>query len=93
MKKTALWKDIFREIKNSPGRFISIVLLITLGVFVYTGLKSVGPLMRKTADTFIDESNLADIYLNSQFSLEEKDKEIIYEDVLKFLQADNISQN
>ena len=77
MKKTALWKDIFREIKNSPGRFISIVLLITLGVFVYTGLKSVGPLMRKTADTFIDESNLADIYLNSQFSLEEKDKEII----------------
>lgn len=77
MKKTALWKDIFREIKNSPGRFISIVLLITLGVFVYTGLKSVGPLMRKTADTFIDESNLADIYLNSQFSLEDKDKEII----------------
>ena len=77
MKKTALWKDIFREVKNSPGRFISIVLLITLGVFVYTGLKSVGPLMRKTADTFIDESNLADLYLNSQFSLEEKDKDII----------------
>lgn len=77
MKKTALWKDIIREIKNSPGRFISIVLLITLGVFVYTGLKSVGPLMRKTADTFIDESNLTDIYLNSQFSLEDKDKDII----------------
>ena len=77
MKKKALWKDIFREIKNSTGRFISIVLLITLGVFVYTGLKSVGPLMRKTADTFIDESNLADIYLNSQFSLEDKDKDII----------------
>lgn len=77
MKKTALWKDIFREIKNSPGRFISIVLLITLGVFVYTGLKSVGPLMRKTADTFINETKLTDIYINSQFSLEDKDKDII----------------
>ena len=77
MKKTALWKDIFREIKNSPGRFISIVLLITLGVFVYTGLKSVGPLMRKTADTFINETKLTDIYINSQFSLEDKDKDIL----------------
>lgn len=32
MKKRALWKDIFREIRHTKARFISIFAIIMLGV-------------------------------------------------------------
>ncbi|WP_420912037.1 hypothetical protein [Listeria cornellensis] len=38
--KKALWKDIWREIAKSKGRFISIFLLIALGVAFFCGLES-----------------------------------------------------
>ena len=39
MIKNALWKDIFRDIKKSKGRFISIASIIVLGVMLFTGVK------------------------------------------------------
>ena len=32
-RKTALWKDVWRSIAHSKGRFVSIMLLMALGSF------------------------------------------------------------
>lgn len=52
MKRSALWKDIYREIWRSKSRFISIFMLIMLGVAFFSGLKATGPDMLLTADNF-----------------------------------------
>lgn len=52
MKKRALWKDIFREIRHTKARFISIFAIIMLGVSFFSGIKSAGPDMLDTAGTF-----------------------------------------
>lgn len=72
-----LFKDTFREIKKSLGRFISIFIITTLGVAFYTGVKSAAPDMKITADSYYDENNLMDIYLMSNLGLTEEDAEEI----------------
>ena len=37
--KSALNKDFVRDIKNSKGRFISILLIVALGVAFFAGIK------------------------------------------------------
>ena len=32
MKKKAMWKDFYMEIRKSPGRFLSILFIVALGV-------------------------------------------------------------
>ncbi|NLM07041.1 MAG: FtsX-like permease family protein [Tissierellia bacterium] len=77
MKKKTLFKDIVREITSSPGRFISILLMIGLGAFVYTGLASSGPKMHESLENFVRESNMEDIEVYSSFGLDEDDEKII----------------
>lgn len=86
MRKKALNKDILREIRTTPGRFVSIVLLIALGVFVFVGLKAVGPLMRASADKYIADKNVADLSISSAFDLSREDESII----LNFKDAEDI---
>ncbi len=68
-----IYSDVFREIKKSPGRFVSLLLIILLGVAFYAGMRSTGPDMQKTADSFYDRSNLADIRIISTLGLTEDD--------------------
>ncbi|MCL1951061.1 MAG: ABC transporter permease [Turicibacter sp.] len=75
MKK--LNKEIRKTITKSKGRFFSIFSLMALGVFVFVGLKVVGPNMRLTADTFFDELNLAQITIASTYGLDGSDVELI----------------
>ena len=59
--KNALWKDIFRDIKKTKGRFISIVSIIALGVMLFTGVE-IAPLdMKGSADKYYDDYNLMDL--------------------------------
>lgn len=48
MGKT-FWKDIYRSITTSKGRFSSILLLMMLGSFAFIGLKVSAPNMQRTA--------------------------------------------
>ena len=73
MKKKALWKDIFKEIWKSKGRFLSIFAIITLGVAFFAGIKATGPDMIDTADQYYREKNLMDLKVVSTYGLEEYD--------------------
>ncbi len=75
--KTALLKDIFREIRASLPRFFSIALMIGLGVFVYTGLKGAAPLMLQMINTFTADTRMADIKIKSSFGLDAQDRFLI----------------
>ena len=59
-RKKALNKDIRVEIKKSLGRYISIFLIVALGVSFFSGLRSTESDMRYTGDAFSDASNLTD---------------------------------
>ena len=77
MNKKALWKDFFIEIKKSLNRFLSIFLIVALGVAFFAGVRAADPDMRLTADAYYDESNLMDIRIISTLGLTEEDVKAI----------------
>ncbi|EAD5571875.1 ABC transporter permease [Listeria monocytogenes] len=87
MKRSALWKDIYREIWRSKSRFISIFMLIMLGVAFFSGLKATGPDMLLTADNYFNKYELANFNVQSTYGLDESDKEAL-EDISGVAQVD-----
>lgn len=77
MKKKALIKDFFIEIKNSFSRFISIFFIVALGVAFFAGIRSTKPDMHLSADKFYQDSNLMDIRIVSTLGLTEDDVDAI----------------
>ena len=77
MKKKALYKSIFREIRSSKARFFSILGIILLGVCFYAGIKATGPNMLKTADKYYTDQQLMDQHIVSTLGLDKADEEII----------------
>jgi putative ABC transport system permease protein len=75
--KKALYKDIYKEIMKSKTRFLSIMLMIGLGSFVFVGLYVTGPTMRHTLLTYADHYNLADLTVTSPIGLAKADKQIL----------------
>lgn len=73
MKKSALRKDVFKNISNSKGRFISIVMIIALGVAFFSGLKKAPEDMKFTADNYYKDYNLFDIRVVSTLGLTDDD--------------------
>lgn len=73
MKKRALWKDFFMEIKKTLNRFLSIFLIVALGVAFFAGLRATKPDMRLTADHYYDTNNLMDIRIISTLGLTKDD--------------------
>lgn len=71
--KNALTKDFIRDIKNSKGRFISILLIVTLGVAFFSGIKASPLVMKKTSDSYYDDYNLMDIRVTSTLGLTDDD--------------------
>ena len=74
---SALLKDILREIKKSLGRFLSILLIVALGVAFFAGVKASVPDMKYTADAYFDAYNMQDIHLISTVGFTEEDVEAI----------------
>lgn len=72
MKKRALWKDVFREIRHTKARFLSIFAIIMLGVSFFAGIKSAGPDMLDTAATYYKDHRLMDLRVQSTYGLTEK---------------------
>ncbi|MCD2225691.1 FtsX-like permease family protein [Listeria cossartiae] len=77
MKRSALWKDIYREIWRSKSRFISIFMLIMLGVAFFSGLKATGPDMLLTADNYFNKYNLANFNVQSTYGIDQTDKQAL----------------
>lgn len=70
-------KNIFREIKATKGRFMSIFLICAIGVGFFSGVRATENDMRVSADDYYDQHNLFDLRVMSSFGLTEGDVEAI----------------
>ncbi|WP_165005757.1 ABC transporter permease [Enterococcus sp. ZJ1668] len=73
MKTKTYLKAGFREIRQSKGRFIAIILIVMLGTLLYVGVKTAGPVMQKTMDHYVDRLELSDLQIISTGGLTEED--------------------
>ncbi|MDL2213988.1 hypothetical protein LJB76_00330 [Clostridia bacterium OttesenSCG-928-O13] len=71
--KNAYRKDIWRSIKKTNKRFLSILIITALGVTVLTGIYAACQDMFRSADRFYDEQNLFDIRVLSTLGLTGED--------------------
>ena len=74
-------KVIYREIKNSLGRFLAIIAIVALGVGFLLGLLSTTPDLRASVDTYYKEKNMLDILIKSTTGLNENDKSFLEENI------------
>lgn len=72
-------KNILKEIKNSLGRFFSILCIVAIGVAFFAGIKASVPDMKNSADTHFDTYNVQDIQIYSTLGLYDNDIEMIKE--------------
>ena len=70
---TVLHKDSIKEIINTRKRFLSILLIVLLGVGFFAGIRAASPDMKKTADTYFDETKMMDIEVISTLGLTDND--------------------
>ena len=56
-----LFKKMIRDIKNNLSQFITIFLMVMIGVMAYSGIEAYMDGMTETADTFYTENNLQDL--------------------------------
>lgn len=72
-----LAKITLREIKNSLGRYLAILIIIALGTGLFAGLKVTRDAMVNTLDEYLAERNLYDYQLISTLGYEAEDVEYI----------------
>ena len=77
MKKKALRKDFYMEVRKSLNRFISIFLIVALGVAFYSGIQSAAPDMRYSGDAYFDQHHLMDLKVIGTLGITEKDVEAL----------------
>lgn len=73
MKLTAFYKDIWREIFRTVGRFVSIFLIVAIGCGFFAGIKATMPYMKGTAADYFRDNNLMDIRLQSTIGIKSDD--------------------
>ena len=69
----AINKDIIREIKKTKSKFISLIIIIFLGVFVFVGLKETSPTMLNTTNAYFKNINMYDLKIKNNFLLTKDD--------------------
>ncbi len=95
MQIKAYKKSIAREILSSKARFISILIIIFLGVAFYSGIKSAGPDMNKTINNLYNTYNLMDSKIVSSLGLNDEDIEVLRnnDEILDFYGTRSIDAN
>lgn len=73
MKKKALRKDFYREIRGTLNRFLSIFFIVALGSAFYSGIQASAPDMRISGDSYFDNTNLMDIRVIGTLGLSDND--------------------
>ena len=74
MKKKTLNKDIRNSLRQSKGRFLSIMLLMMLGAFSLVGLKVSGPDIEDTLNGYMETANAADLFVVAGYGLSGEDQ-------------------
>ena len=73
----ALNKDIIREISKTKSKFVSIMIIMFLGVFVFIGLKETTPTMINTYNKTLEQHNMYDLRVTNSFGINNGDIEEI----------------
>ena len=70
-----LTKKLFRDMRRNKMQFITIFLMVFLGVFVYAGIHAYMDGMQKSSDVYYENNNLQDIWISGKnFSDEDLEK-------------------
>lgn len=69
--------DTLRLIKKTVKRFLTIFLMVFIGVSFMVGLLSTAPIMYKSVDDYYDEYNFMDVQLYSSYGFDDKDVQAI----------------
>ena len=77
MKKRAIRKDFYVEIRKSLGRFLSIFFIVAMGVAFFSGIRAGEPDMRFSGDAYFDRNNVMDLRVIGTLGLTEKDVEAL----------------
>ena len=77
MKKRALRKDFYMEIRRSTGRFLSIFFIVAIGCAFFSGIRASEPDMRYSGDAYFDSKNMMDVRVVSTMGLTEGDLEAV----------------
>ena len=78
--KKTLNKDIRNSLRQSKGRFLSIMLLMMLGAFSLVGLKVSGPDIEDTLNSYMEQANAADLFVVAGYGLSLEDQAEIQEE-------------
>ncbi|ERL65271.1 ABC transporter permease [Schleiferilactobacillus shenzhenensis] len=66
-------KYMWRNIKDSLGRFIAIILIILLGALIFVGVKATGPALNASLNATVKDDRLSDVQLFSSTGFTGKD--------------------
>ena len=62
------------SLRQSKGRFLSIMLLMMLGAFSLVGLKVSGPDIEDTLNSYMEQANAADLFVVAGYGLSDEDQ-------------------
>lgn len=68
-----IFKNSFRKIWKSKGRFLSLILIVILGTSFFAGVRETASDMIKTLDNYYDETSLYDFKIISTMGLTDDD--------------------
>ncbi len=75
--RNAMSKDFFREIKYTFNRYVSILLIVALGVAFLAGIRATCPDMKLSLDYYLDQSDFMDLRVLSTLGLTDDDLQAI----------------
>ena len=72
MKKNAMRKNLRQSIRNSFGRYVALMMIIGLGASLFMGLLITRQDMVATGQQFMDQQNMFDLRMISNYGWSEK---------------------
>ena len=69
-----LRRKMIRDVRQNLSQFITIFLMVFIGIMAYSGIESYMEGMKQTANNFYTENNLQDLNVMGEFSKENVDK-------------------
>lgn len=95
LKQGALWRSHMRKVTYTLPRFISILLMIALGSFVFVGLLTTPASLEKTLYSYLDRYHMPDLTVSHPLGLDVDDQMLLkespgLEDIVFAYQADQV---
>lgn len=77
MKKHTYLMTTLRDIHQGLGRFFAIVVIVFLGVLLFVGIKSIGPNLETTINSYIDTQKVSDLQVVTTAGFTKKDQQLV----------------